>query len=795
MGLFIIARDNIKKKKGNTLILFLLVALAVLLLYVGTSVLRNIDHLIDQRNDAINGADYFLQSASKYPDQIESLLNQQDGVKKVEREKGLDGIDLKYFRDGQSLEDAQQMEFLFLKKDRERTISVPNLIDQGKEWHQNSIILPYYMKAGMGFRTGDTIHMYYNKVEYDFEIYGFTEDVMFANPTNVAMEKSYIDSSQYELLKYDWNTATNIFRVELEDHSKSEQFEKDFIVVMNNEIADYNYSANMSLNYMNMKHGASVLAKMFVGMLTMFSILLIVISMVIIHFNINNTIEMSIRNIGILEAIGYRTGQLRLASYIEFLLVSVLGSLLGLGIARGAASFIGNILSSSIGLLWNLKFDTISALISVLITLLLVSITISISSLKYNRIKPLDALRNGIHVHNFKKNRIHLDQSKLPLNLSLGLKNIIFNKRKNIILCLIVLLFSFSMNLAFSMYHSFAKDPLNMLRITGVEMTDVVVTFQDNDMDRLKSSIKETKEKLQNYEEVDSVTEVDDKDLKIKCNGVEDTISSDIYEKTDILTINNIIKGRRPQYDNEIMITEPVAKQFNVAIGDTIYVKGEDKDYDYIIVGLSQGFNHFGKKLMITASGYNRINPNTSTNQVYVYLKPGVDISTAYHNLKNDLDSSTVTVANYHDYATTVLGSVNGIMVALCLIMMIVVIFVIALVLILMIKTQVTRDRKQYGVKKAVGYTTGQLLIQTILSYVPTVLIGAILGCVVAKFGMKQFFVVTLSSFGIKQIDIKMTLWLYMITVFAITGWSTLISALCAMRIRKISPSSMVREL
>lgn len=89
MGLLLIARDNIRRKKGNTFLFFLLVALSVLLLYVGISVVTNIDNVIDSRNAHVNGADYLLFTGSSHTQEIAEILKEQKETAYMEREKAL----------------------------------------------------------------------------------------------------------------------------------------------------------------------------------------------------------------------------------------------------------------------------------------------------------------------------------------------------------------------------------------------------------------------------------------------------------------------------------------------------------------------------------------------------------------------------------------------------------------------------------------------------------------------------------------------------------------------------------
>ena len=214
MGILLIAKDNIKKQKGNTFILFLLVALAVLMLYVGTSVLFNMDNVVENRHEAVNGTDFLLFSESTQSNEIMDFFGKQEEVTYLEKEEAIFLTSARYYIETKK-EDADEIGFLFLNKEAERKLSVIQLIDGGEEWKENSIILPYYMKVGMGYKTGEILNIEINKKYYAFEIYGFTEDIMFATTSNVPVEKGFISDQLFKKISKELGSSGYSYRVEL----------------------------------------------------------------------------------------------------------------------------------------------------------------------------------------------------------------------------------------------------------------------------------------------------------------------------------------------------------------------------------------------------------------------------------------------------------------------------------------------------------------------------------------------------------------------------------------------------
>jgi putative ABC transport system permease protein len=387
---------------------------------------------------------------------------------------------------------------------------------------------------------------------------------MFSTPTNNPFEKCYISSSYFNQYSKEWSDQATIFRAGLREESDTEKFEDVINQELDNEISDFKYIDNMSMNYDTMKNGASMTASILMGILTVFAILLILISIIIIQFNINNSIEMNMKNIGILQASGYTSKQMKATTMLEFIFISIIGAGFGLIASNFASNAVGGILSSSIGVYWKMSFDVVSALLSMIITFALILVAVMISSRKFKKISPLDALRNGVHTHNFNKSLIRLDATKLPLNTAIGLKNILFNKKKSIEVGVIIVILSFFANFAVSIYQNFGLSEDKLIEFSGFEMPDVQVTLKEEDTQKLKSSIETIKQKLESVNGLYQILEYKTYDIVCKNGEFEESIKFDIYDNADNLRVDNIVEGKRPQYDNEVILSTVMADKLKV---------------------------------------------------------------------------------------------------------------------------------------------------------------------------------------------------------------------------------------
>ena len=109
-------------------------------------------------------------------------------------------------------------------------------------------------------------------------------------------------------------------------------------------------------------------------------------------------------------------------------------------------------------------------------------------------------------------------------------------------------------------------------------------------------------------------------------------------------------------------------------------------------------------------------------------------------------------------------------------------------------KITIIREKRSYGINKALGFTSGQLMVQTMISNIPSVIIGVVLGTLVANPVSRMLMVSTLGLFGIKSVDTSIPLYGIILTFAGIVCVAMVTSLLCSMSIRKVEPVGLLTE-
>nr|MDE6846481.1 ABC transporter permease [Lachnospiraceae bacterium] len=519
------------------------------------------------------------------------------------------------------------------------------------------------------------------------------------------------------------------------------------------------------------------------GIMLVFSVILICIALIITWHSIKNFIDGNLKNLGILMASGYTKRQLMGSTCMEMFLLSVTGSCFGLIIGGLLNKTAGTLVSLLIGLKWNQPFDGSTAVLVFMLVNVAVFLVTLLSGRVYGRIEILEALRGGIKTHNFRGNPMPLVKCPLPQPLALGIKNILGEKRKNAAIMGIVTLLGFASCIGFALFQNFSLDNQALIEMMGVETGTALLSGQ---------GVEEAGQKMEMWDEVRKVLYYDNRSVKLTAGEEQIVLTCDFWKDPEQNECTALIEGRLPKYDNEISVTAVVADQLEVKVGDVIYAEGDQEKKDYMISGITQQMENLGCKATMTMEGAERINGRSVVNQIRIYTADDCAYEQIEKKIKTEFPDLEIT--DLHKNMEIVLSSVRAAMLALCAVFVIITVVIVMLTIILLVRTKITREWKQYGVYKALGFTTGELIVQIQMSSLPVFLAGAILGAVLSVYLLNPLVQTCLGSAGIVQSDLTVhALWI-VLSVAIIMAVSMGVSFLCAYRVRKVEPVKMLTE-
>lgn len=779
--LLFISKNNLKKKKGDVVVLAFLTMLAVALLYMSITAMTNTGKILNQVYEQTNGADFIFITPNKEREKLTELISSQEEVSQWEVTPCLYESGIKYNRAGEKENEGR---FCFEAMEEIRSIQSYTIQEEGSD-KKTSILLPYYFKAGFSYEIGDTIYLTLGKHKYECKVLGFIEDGMFATPLNVDVFRCYLHKGYIEEIKEKEKGLLQEgyyeYKVKLKQGESSYKFDQKISQIITKEIPEINGSLNLGLNWETMRDGDAVMSNIGMGIIMIFGFLLIGIAIIIIRFSVRNFIQNNMKNIGILQAAGYTSKELKAAVVVEMAGITLLGTCLGLLVGYLCGGILGDLQGILIGMSWQIGFDRGVACITALLVNILILFVTVFTVRVYGNITVLNALRGGVQTYNFRKEYVSLEKTRLFLQGALGLKNVFKEKKKSLTVCFIVLVLSFASCVGFALYQNYSLNTDHLLKLTGADLFNVAVAG-DN--------LEQVGEELLSWKEVEDIAFYSANSIKLSKGRESITLTADFWREPQKLKNETLIEGRLPKYENEIVITTKVGEMLQAAVGDVIYVEGNGERKDYTVSGIDQKINRMGISALMNVKGAERLNGTRTINTLYVYTKEGVTYSQIQKQIKKKYVN--LTVVDSKKMLENAMSSISMAMKLICGLFVTITLFVVCLVVMLLVKTKVMQEKRNYGIYKALGFTTKQLVLQIVCSNLPIMLTGALLGAIASIYMTDSLVVIFLSFCGVKVCGMVINpIWL-VVTVVGITVVSFVVTLCFSMKIRKIEPAKML---
>ena len=141
-------------------------------------------------------------------------------------------------------------------------------------------------------------------------------------------------------------------------------------------------------------------------------------------------------------------------------------------------------------------------------------------------------------------------------------------------------------------------------------------------------------------------------------------------------------------------------------------------------------------------------------------------------------------------------GDNSVIMIAMMMVaaMVVVSVLVIVLSLNLLVKTMIIKKQKEIGIKKALGFSSSQLRTELVLSMLPQITFGAVVGSVIGCFSSNKILAAMLATMGIMRSNMEVFPWMAMVSVVFAVLVSFVIIWMLSGRIKKISAYSLITD-
>lgn len=773
---FLIARSNIRKAKGQAAAILILMLIAALMLNLWLMLSMDYKANFERYHDEFN-AEHVTLSVDGNTDELHRFLLQTLENDNRTADYRLDSC--MHMKCTVPYNGGEMNGWcVFLKKQTALTRSIGKIDIVEEGMCSSGVYLPMLYKTD-DIAVGKPIEISIGSHKEVYTVCGFFNSIMMGSHNCTLTEIVLTEDKYTELQNSGYVPQATLCSVRLTDKAESLNYEAS----LKSAVSENYPNITMESNSYGIVSQSRYISQMICsGVMAAMAFFILLIALVVIISNIINYIQVNMKNLGALKSMGYTSGQLIHSLLLQFLGLTFIAAVVGIGLSYLLFPAVNAMMIAQTGIPYAMHFLPVPFALTLAVLGGTVAISVFFASYRIKRIEPIAALRSGIQTHNFKHNHVPLEKTKAALNLALALKTTFSNVKHNITVCITMLVLSLVVAFSGLMTENVIVDMTPFLNLIAGETADSCISIQGD-------AEREIFAKMQADSRVEKVYLYTSQSVS-HTGGAE--LLANICE--DFGKVNNqhvVFEGRFPKYDNEIAIAAKYADENGLKIGDEIDMSVNGKQEKYLICGFTQISNNLGRDCLITRAGYERLGTLTSTSY-YINLTSETDIDTFNLEMKEIFGDSVNSTMNF-------LAAIEGAADVYVMLMTIIVVAILVLsviiigfVLYLLVRTMLNNKLHDYGIMKALGFTTKQLVLQTALSFMPATIVSAAVGLTLSSIIINPLTALFLSSIGIVECTFTVPVGFIAIAGIGLVLCAFLTVCLLSLKIRRISPRALL---
>lgn len=774
---FLIIRSNLRKAKGQMAVICVLLLLAALMLNLSLMLMMDYKQNFDRCHDKLNDGHVTLMvddDSRQIRDFVTETLGNDSRTIQYQIEDALCMAgSFEYNNEELSLNLVALEKEAALK----RSVGRAEIVKDGGL--ESGVYLPIIYNSSEGIAPGSTIDITIgNDTVINYKVCGFFNNTMTGSHNCVLTEILFTADKYKELADKELAKRGMLVSVRMDDKTKSEDFEAD----LKNAISEKYPADSILSNSYTLVYSSRYISQMICSaIISAMAAFVTLIALVVITSNISNYIQKNMKNLGVLKAIGYRSRQVIMVFLLQFLSITLIAVAIGTWLSYCLFPALNTMMADQTGIPYDVHFLPVPSLLSVSSLCMMVALDVYMASHRIRKIEPVTALRQGVLTHSFKRNHVPLEHTKVPLSFALALKTTFAGIKQNITICLTMFVLSLVIVFSGVMLDNIIMDIEPFINMIVGETANSSINVDIQQEEKLVKILKEDTriEKAYLYH-MENLRHVGGISLLV--------ILSDNFN--DLNNQDLCIEGRFPKYNNEVVLGARYAKEKGIKTGEEITLTAYGKEAVYLVTGFTQNTNFLGKDCMMTRDGYKRIAEPKGASY-YLNIKDGVDIDKFNEEISSHFGNGIYTV-NIHSNIKSGSAVYVSLISVVVVIILAVSVIIILFVLYILVRTLLNNKKHDYGVMKAIGFTTGQLMLQTALSFMPAAVVSVVAGIIISKVIINPLLSIFLSGIGIVKCN-------YSVPVGFITTAGTGmvlvafgIAFLLSVRIKKIAPEELL---
>ncbi len=476
------------------------------------------------------------------------------------------------------------------------------------------------------------------------------------------------------------------------------------------------------------------LQNVFTGLLLAFVLILIAVSMIVIGHSIGSSQEQDMTDTGILKTIGFTTKKLQKIQMLLYLVPVFLGIVSGVPGAVPISLAASRMTLTTTGVLIPVGIPFAVCFPLLLLVFGVLAGFVRLKTAQLEKITPMKAIRDADRNLGIEKAG-HSPIHQRHLSFWLAFRQVVSGKRRYLGACLVAVLLVFFASLIGRMNSWLGPDGKGLM--DAFNPADLHIAAQP-----MGEVANEDVERT-----IEAYTGITDQYmLAMPSVSVEGTdYTANVITQPERF---HMLEGQTCMKTDEIVLTEFVAADLNVEVGDTVSVSAGLGNAEYRVSGIYQCANDMGANVGLSREGYRRIGQETANMWCIHYFIEDVDMQPQIMEALNEAYGGDVYL---HENSWPGLYGILSAMKLLMCFMYGTVVILIFVITALTGSKLLVMEQKDMGVYRSFGLTAARLRISFALRFGMVSLLGALIGAVCSAFLTDPLVAALLRMFGISN--------------------------------------------
>ncbi|MEC0201827.1 ABC transporter permease [Paenibacillus lautus] len=479
---------------------------------------------------------------------------------------------------------------------------------------------------------------------------------------------------------------------------------------------------------------------MMIAVILLVSALVVAIALMCIRFTLLAKIEDDYREIGVMKAIGLRVSDIKKMYLAKYAAIAAVGSMLGFALSVMFKGILLENIRLYMGESENSSYALLFGIIGILLVFLAMIAFVSAVLKRFRNISAAEAIRFGTSQEkNIGAKRFYLSGNRLfNTNVFLGIKDVLARKRLYATSLTVLVISAFIMMVPQNMYNTISST--SFIQYMGIGNYDIRADIQQTD--NISEKTAELRNAMNSDRAISKVAVLTTKAFKIKTeDGSEENIKVELGDHSIFPIAYS--KGRAPAAENEIALSALNADELSKKVGDVITLVMEGQEKELTVSGIYSDITNGGK----TAKA---VFTDNSADMMWSMISAELsDKSLAAARISDFADRfDFAKISDIDEFIAQTFGSTINSVKKASHAAMAIALMISVLITLLFMKMLIAKDRYPIAVMKALGFTNSDMKLQYASRLVFVLVVGIVLGTLLANTLGEMLAGAVISSFG-----------------------------------------------